>query len=154
MKHIKLFETVADYSVTTSPQVSYIQESDEVMYDKKQVTKITDIKVGDNLRGKKIYNTKLDLPFVEPSGKLATEGASVLGTGLDVGKLNYAGNQFGVQFYKGAEPSNNVIFYSPMSGKFYEVVAQVPDDKDYIVASNTLASSSEGNWGWEYVVVE
>lgn len=154
MKFLKLFENSVDYSATEDTQVSYLEDTKEVKYHKKNVVKITDIKSGDNLRGKKIYNTRLDLPFVIPSGQLATEGASVTGIGFDVGRLSYAGSQYGVQFYKGSGPSNNVIFYSPISGKFYDVVAQVPDDRDYIVKSNDLSSSTDNNWGWNYVVVE
>lgn len=157
MKYLKVFENSVDYEATEEIQVSYIEDTGEVKYHKKVVTKITDIKVGDNLRGKKIYNTRLDLPRGSGDnyarGSLKTTNASVSGKGIEVGSLSYQGGQTGVQLYKGSGPGPDTIFYDG-GGNWKDVIFTAPDDTDYIVSSNTLASSTEGYWGWEYVVVE
>lgn len=157
MKYLQNFESEASYQKTEDIQVSKVGSSG-VKFDKvKPATPLTSIPVGYNLRGKTIYNSRLDLSFKTPTGKLSTQDASPTGYGLEVGYLQYGGGGQGLQYYAGNGPSNRINFYTPQApsgSQFSSGKTTVPDDRDYIVSANTLVPSTDGTWGYQYVMVE
>lgn len=154
MKHLQRFSNEDQYVATEDLQVSLVATNLK-FHRAKPPTPITDIPVGFNLKGCKIYNSRLDLTWDGATGALSTENATVLGFGLMLGTLSYAGNQTGIQYFAGQGPGKNYIMYSQYGKNFSRGESLVPSDKDYIVKSNDLQPSTDPNvWGWQYVLVE
>lgn len=157
MKYLQNFESEASYQNTEDIHVSKVGSSG-VKFDKaKPATPLTSIPVGYNLRGKTIYNSRLDLSYKTPTGKLSTQNASPTGYGLEVGTLQYGGGGQGLQYYAGNGPGNRSTYYQPQApegSRFAKAQTTVPDDRDYIVSANTLVPSTDGTWGYQYVMVE
>ena len=100
----------------------------------------------------------MDLPFFKTSaGKLSTQDANPTGYGLEVGYLQYGGGGQGLQYYAGNGPGNRSTYYQPQApegSQFSSGKTTVPDDRDYIVSINTHEPSTDGTWGYQYVMVE
>lgn len=139
MKNLKLFENAADYTVAEDIQVSYIVETDEVKYDRKKVFSLSDIKIGDNLKGATVVFDTSVRPE-NPSGILQL---NIPDSGNSVTKLVLGGTiAFTYTLTSSSSPTSTSLWASgkPTDNGWMASQFVVPSDVDYIVTENTMVN--------------
>lgn len=139
MKNLKLFENAADYTVAEDIQVSYIVETDEVKYDRKKVFSLSNVKIGDNLKGATVVFDTSVRPE-NPSGVLQL---NIPNSGNSVARLTLDGTMAFTHKRPSDTSTTNTALWAPgkptdngwMASQFV-----VPSDVDYIVTENTMVN--------------
>lgn len=158
MKYLRLFEKEVDYVSVEDEQVSFIEEIDSSVYYTKNTIKLTDLKVGDNIGGMKLFVANKSFPktlatvaAMNPKFTAASSDGKIV---VQIANANYlvfavVTNGSGV----------TTSFYSPRPDEyggpyFTDSVLQLPSVDLFVKDISLPVHPDDESWGFDYMVVE